>query len=434
MFAPTWLTEQGAVGARRSGRATALAVLALVLAAGLTGCEGTADSIGYDEKAGGHLRPLDMKPATYPNLFRELGRSDVEIANKIAAWFTQLFHGDQGTQAIYFPVGADQANIQDILHNKEIRTEGMGLGMMIAVQLDKREEFDRLWTFASSVLERENGAGRGYFQSHCDTPTTTEPCDDPYGEQQMVTALIFAHDRWGSTTTIDYETEALELLNVMRHKEDENGGIVDGVTNTFDTSTALPFTVPTDMAAAQSFGRPSIVMPAYYDLWAQATGDAFWTRAATASRDYWMRTANPTTGLTPVRATFTGEPVKPWDNFLAEAYRAQINMALDHIWTTGVPNGWEVAEANLLLSFFTGKGIDDYNATFTLDGVALDMTRDNALVACNGVTAMIATKLDRASYVDEVWALPPPVGNSRYYSGIMGLTALLMLSGQYVIW
>ena len=96
--------------------------------------------------------------------------------------------------------------------------------MMIAVQLDKREEFDRLWTFASSVLERENGAGRGYFQSHCDTPTTTEPCDDPYGEQQMVTALIFAHDRWGSTTTIDYETEALELLNVMRHKEDENGG------------------------------------------------------------------------------------------------------------------------------------------------------------------------------------------------------------------
>jgi hypothetical protein len=109
-------------------------------------------------------------------------------------------------------------------------------------------------------------------------------------------------------------------------------------------------------------------------------------------------------------------------------------MALDHIWTVGVPNGWEVAEANLLLSFFTGKGIDDYNATFTLDGVALDMTRDNALVACNGVTAMIATKLDRASYVDEVWALPPPVGNSRYYSGIMGLTSLLMLSGQYIIW
>ena len=63
------------------------------------------------------------------------------------------------------------------------------------------------------------------------------------------------------------------------------------------------------------------------------------------------------------------------------------------------------------------------------------MTRDNALVACNGVTAMIATKpFDRPKYVDNVWALPPPVGNGRYYSGILGLTALLMLSGQYIIW
>ena len=82
--------------------------------------------------------------------------------------------------------------------------------MMIAVQLDKREEFDRLWTYASNVLERENGAARARLLPvplrHADGDD--EPCDDPYGEQQMVTALIFAHDRWGSTTTIDYETEA----------------------------------------------------------------------------------------------------------------------------------------------------------------------------------------------------------------------------------
>ena len=30
--------------------------------------------------------------------------------------------------------------------------------------------------------------------------------------------------------------------------------------------------------------------------------------------------------------------------------------------------------------------------------------------------------------------MPPPVGTARYYSGIIGLTALLMLSGQYHIW
>jgi oligosaccharide reducing-end xylanase len=434
VFAPTSLTEQGTVGPGRSGRATALAGLALVFAAGLAGCDGTADSIGYDKESGGHLRPL-AHPATYPNVFRELGHSDVEIANKIAAWFAQLFHGDLGTQAIFFPAGADQASIQDILHNKEIRTEGMGLGMMIAVELDKREEFDRLWTFASTALERTTGAGRGYFQSHCDTPTMTEPCDDPYGEQQMVTALIFAHDRWGSTTTIDYETEALELLDVMRHKEDENNGIVDGVTNTFDASTALPFTVPTEMWAAQGIGRPSIVMPAYYDLWAEATGDAFWTRSAAASRNYWKLAAYPTTGLMPARATFAGEAVPNYDNFLAESYRAQINMALDEIWTTAVPDDWEVSEADRLLKFFTAQGIDDYGATFRPDGTTIDPSHDNALVACNGVTAMIArVSLNRAAFIADVWAVPPPVGVGRYYSGILGLTALLILSGQYIIW
>jgi len=249
-----------------------------------------------------------------------------------------------------------------------------------------------------------------------------------------LTALIFAHDRWGSTTTIDYETEALELLNVLRHKEDENNGVVDSVTNTFDVSSGLPWDVPAADAASQSFGRPSIVMPAFYDLWADATRDGFWRRAAVAARGYWQRTAHPTTGLMPVRARFDGADVPNWDNFLAEAYRAQINMALDQIWAHGAADGWEISEADQLLKFFSSKGIESYGATFTTDGMQIDGDRDNALVACNGVTAMIATRIDRNSYVNDVWALPPPVGMGRYYSGILGLTALLMLSGQYTIW
>ena len=57
----------------------------------------------------------------------------------------------------------------------------------------------------------------------------------------------------------------------MRHKEDENGGkIVDGITNTFDPTTALPYDLPVVAPACAS--RPSIVMPAYYDLWARGDG------------------------------------------------------------------------------------------------------------------------------------------------------------------
>jgi len=416
---------------RGSGVRTALAVLGL--ASACAACGSTTDSLGYNGPGGTHLRPLARRSYMAP--FREL-HTDAEIANKLANWFTQLFHGDMNTAAIYFPIGADQANVQDILHDKQVRTEGIGLAMMIAVQLDKREEFDRLWTYASMMLEYKDAPKRGYFQSWCNTPNaTTQPCDDPFGESQMTMALIFAHDRWGSTTTLDYETGAIGLLTVMRHKQDENGGVVGGVTDTFDAMAALPYVEPTDDNAALSSGSPSIVMPAYYDLWAEATGDPFWTRAASSSRAYWRKSAHPTTGLMPVRATFAGDPVLPWDNWLAESYRAQINMTLDQIWTLAEPDAWEVSEANTLLAFFSSKGINSYGATFTLDGGPIDINRDNGLIAVNGVTAMIATKpLDRVDYITKAWDLGPPTGIPRYYAGILGLTSLLILSGQYQVW
>jgi oligosaccharide reducing-end xylanase len=282
-------------------------------------------------------------------------------------------------------------------------------------------------------LQYKDGPRRGYFQSICDTAMATEICDDPYGEAQMLTALIFANDRWGSTTgTVNYENGAVALLDVMRHKQDQNGGIVSGVTNTFDATTGLPFDAPVEWRAAAQWGRPSIVMPASYDLWAEATGDPFWTRAAVAARAYWQATAYPTTGLMPVRATFSGGVVPDWNTFTPEAYRAQVNMALDQIWSLSGGNMWNISEANKLIGFFSNAGINFYGTSYTLDGTPLNPARENALVAVNGVTALIATMpLSRSDFVDQVWGMILTIGTPRYYSGILELTALLILGGQY---
>ncbi len=259
----------------------AVAVSALPALCALASCGRTVDSVGYNGAGGVHLNKV-TGPATYPNPFKDLGKTDAEVAVKIADTFQKLFYGDPNLQAIYVPMGTEQAYIQDTLH-LDRRTEGIGLAMMICIQLDKRAEFDRLWTYADTQMKQIDPPRSGYFESRCDTLTaTTMPCDDPYGEQQMVTALIFAHDRWGSKTgPVDYEAGAVALLDVMRHKEDENGGVVGGITDTFDSTTALPVHLPEVMFAG--VGRPSIVMPAYYDLWAQATGDPFWTQAAAAA-------------------------------------------------------------------------------------------------------------------------------------------------------
>ena len=71
--------------------------------------------------------------------------------------------------------------------------------------------------------------------------------------------------------------------------------------------------------------------------------------------------------------------------------------------------------------------------SYTLDGTPVNPARENALVAVNGVTAMLGTNIDRSDYVNQVWSLPIPTLVPRYYQGVLYLTSLLILSGQYQI-
>jgi oligosaccharide reducing-end xylanase len=83
----------------------------------------------------------------YRNLFHEAGHSDEDIRKKIDAAFQRLFHGDPDTQAVFFWTGANGnvrlACLSDI-NNRDVRSEGMSYGMMIAVQFDRKAEFDAL--------------------------------------------------------------------------------------------------------------------------------------------------------------------------------------------------------------------------------------------------------------------------------------------------
>jgi oligosaccharide reducing-end xylanase len=408
-----------------------LAALAIAVGA----CSATTDSLGYNDTESKALLPL-TPPTSYPNPFRDLlGQTDAAISAKINNAFNTLFHGSltgSPAYAIYVPVGDDEAYIEDTFHDNEIRTEGIGLGMMICVELNKQDEFDKLWRYARDVVENHSGADAGYFPSFCDAAGgTATGCLDPYGFEQFVTALIFANDRWTSTGAIDYATDALALFHTLRHKEDDNGGVVDGVTNMFDAAANLPLDVPNVTAAGVT--RPSLIMPGYYALWADADADPSWTGAAESGRTFWQSDANATTGFVPVRANFDGTPLAGWASFQSECYRAQINVVIDQIWSGGDP--WNVTESNQLLTFFSAQGINTYGRTFSLDGTTvLDSMHDPSLVAANGISALASTNADRSSYVSAVWNMDPPSGDGRYYSGILQMVALLILSGQFQVY
>jgi oligosaccharide reducing-end xylanase len=408
----------------------ALAPLALVAS-----CKPTLDSLGCTEHNltadGGTLSSLQLAavhgPASYPNLFRDLSdKTDAEIATRIADAYDQLFHGDPATQAIFVEVGTNQGYIVDALHN-QIRTEGIGIGMLVSMALGKRTEFDRLWRFAKSI-QLTTGPEQGYFPSFCEATGDSVNCLDPYGLQQIVTALLLAKGRWQTVPgAIDYGREAAILLDLIRNKETYNCGIAGGITAPFDEQAALPTFVPTTAAAGIS--RPSLVMPAYYDLWYQATGDPFWSRAAAAGRAYWQKAANATTGLLPEEASFDGTPVPNADTFRSETLRTFFNIALDRIWSG--TQAWPSEEANRVLSFFRDKGMTTYGLVFSLDGTTINKAHDDSLVAANGALALAATDSIRRDFVDAVWNLgKPATGSTRYYPGITQLLALVMLSGQ----
>lgn len=435
---------------------SAVAGFALSFAA-LTACGSTVDRLGFDPadagpKADAEAGPNDggeggtdagtmpdptltplTGPSEYPNLFRDLlGKTEQEITDKIDATYRQLFLGNEDTEAIYYEVDAVQAEVRDILHG-DVRTEGLGYAMLINVQLDgfspdpaKKDVFDKLWTRAK-MAKASDGANAGYFDSWCDAPDGSKAvCVDPFGYQQFTMALIFAHDLWGSDGTVDYEADALALLDVMLNKQEQNGGIVDDVLNTFDAETKLVFSTP--QVSASGITRPSLEMPAYYDLWAQATGNDFWLEAAASARAYLERVAHPSTGLTPARSTFTGEPLGTGGDFTSEAYRTHLNVTLDFIWSGTA--GWPVVESDRVIGFFDGVGIGSYGGTFELDGTQLDPNRDLSLICANGIMAVPGTHGARTAFVQAVWDLQAPTGSLRYYAGLMDLLSLLTLSGR----
>ncbi len=371
--------------------------------------------------------PVPLTPLTsYPNAFRDLlGQTDDAIASKLDKAFTQLFYGDADNQAIYVKVGDDRAYIHDVLHD-DIRTEGSGIGMIITVELGKKEEFDRLWTYAKASLQETTGPATGYFKSICDDDTV---CYDPYGMEQMATALLFAHDRWGSTSATPYGSEALKLIALLADKELDNGGVVNDITSVFDATTALPREQPA--LASSGYTRSSLQMPSVFELWAQATGDAFWHRAGQAASAGLLASADATTGLWPIRNYFDGKLVPGSDIYRSQGYRTQFNLALDTAWGGGSADHTDLA--NRVLAFFTAQGLTTYGGSYSTTGSVLDPTRDVALIAANGALAVAASASNRSKFVSAVWSMDIPTGQVRYYGGLLYLMSLMVLSGQYQV-
>lgn len=373
----------------------------------------------------------------YPNLFAELlGKNQSEIDQKISDVWNYFFYGNDSTQRLYYPVGDDMAYILDV-YNKDVRSEGMSYGMMIALQLDKKKEFNCLWKWTKTYMQHKDGQRKDYFAWH------TRPdgiiLDDNSasdGEEWIVTSLFLASKRWGDGQGIfNYKAEAQAILDAMLSKT-ENSNSTEEVTNMFNEEKKQVVFVP--IGNADDFTDPSYHVPHFYELWAlwADKNNQFWKDVADTSRLFLKHSTHPETGLNPDYANFDGTPTDPFkggqSNSMYDSWRVVMNVAVDYIWFEKDKRA--VEHANRLLNFFYKNGMGKYGSLYTLDGTSLNHDHNPGLVAMNAAGCLASTFDERKEFVEEFWNLPLPSGTYRYYDGMLYMLGLLEVSGNFRIY
>ena len=385
----------------------------------------------------------------YRNVFREMGYSQKEIDAKLESVFQEVFYGPD---KVYFEVGDDMGYMSDV-KNYDARTEGMSYGMMIAVQLDKKDIFDRLWRWSKKYMQHQDGPMKGYFAWSLN-PDGTHRAEGAAsdGEFYFITSLIFASNRWGNDGEINYLAEAQNILNCSWEKDGS-----DDVNPFIDKQAHLITFTPEGRGA--SYTDPSYHLPAFFEVWARWADDGradFYRACAQASREYLHKSINSETGLNPdtnnydgsflEMPSFFGRQMKPAFRF--DSWRVPMNIALDYSWACA-DREWQTNYANTIQNFFYSKGIDDFQDQYNVDGTEVEWampagsgemrgtgTRHSVgLVSTLAAATLAADNEISREFVQRLWDsknVPFEDGYfDAYYDGLLRLFAFMHLSGNY---
>lgn len=386
-----------------------------------------------------------MQTGRYRNYFAEMGYSSEDIDRRVNDVFQEVFFGPN---RVYFEVGDSMGYISD-LKNHDVRTEGMSYGMMIAVEMNRKDIFDRLLRWAQCYMLMRQGPLAGYYAWSCKTDGTHNaegPASD--GELYMITSLIFASNRWGNHSGIDYLAEAQRLLRLARE-----GNGRDSANALINPQHRLITFTPSGFGAR--FTDPSYHLPAFYEVWARWAGDGHaddYKAYAAASRRYLHRCIDPLTALCPDLTDYNGKPLTPPGtkamkgnrDFRYDSWRMPMNIALDYSWACA-DTAWQRRYANTVQDFFFNKGIDAYIDQYRTDGMPAERPYEGGgkpglrhsvgLVATLAAVSLVADHAKARDFVDRLWhSANVPFADGyfdAYYDGLLRLFAFLHLSGKY---
>lgn len=381
--------------------------------------------------------------ASAENLFSTLlGKSDKEVEQRLENVWNHFFtpadlgkYEEPGETSVYYETPDGLAFIMDT-GNNDVRSEGMSYGMMISVQLNHREQFDKLWEWSKRHMAyAPDTEWDGYFCWQC-RPDGTKlgGSNASDGELYFITALFLASERWNDAR---YADEANEILAKIMNKD----GDKTGVYNLYNRDNGLITFVPDRMG--RGFSDPSYQLPAFLDKWARtASSDReFWEKAATEARRHLIASSHPSTGLYPDYSEYDGQayrwPHAGYDTsiYMYDAIRCAMNVGMDY-YLCGKDKSNQREVMWRLLNFFKEDGFR--HGHFALDGSNAFGDYSRGMDGANAVGAIALASSDMPEYrqlakeyVQRLWDAQPPTGKYRYYEGLVYFLSMLHVSGRF---
>ncbi len=390
----------------------------------------------------GKMVPWDKgawETGEYRNVFLEAGYKQADIDAKLAKAYYDVF---EGPNRVYFEVGDDMAYVSD-LKNHDARTEGLSYGMMVAVQLNKKEVFDRLWRWTVKYMQHQEGPREAYFAWSVNPKSGRQnsPGSASDGEFYFVTDLLFASNRWGNDTGINYYAKARRILDAMWSKDG-----TAGIRNVINVEHKMITFVPE--GRGYNWTDPSYHLPAFFEIWAEYAKDgheSFYRECAETSRAFLHKACDPVTGLNADQTEFDGT-FRRGGAFRYDSWRVPMNIAMDYSWFAK-DKAWQQDYGRRIQNFLFSRGIDTFEDQFNVDGSLPQwilpaggyrtLRHSLGLVATSAAASIMGTQAKSWKFVDAVWnAKLEPYEDGYfdpYYDGLLYLFSLMHLSGHYQI-
>ena len=260
------------------------------------------------------------------SMFAQCGYAQDAIDKRVSQVWHEIF---EGPNKFYWENDEGLAYVMDT-GNNDVRTEGMSYAMMIALQYDRKDVFDKLWGWVMRHMYMKDGHHAHYFAWSVEpdgTPNSNGPAPD--GEEYFAMDLFLASRRWGDGEDIyEYSAWGREILRYCVHK----GERYDGEPMWNPDNKLIKFIPETE------WSDPSYHLPHFYEVFAEEADEEdrpFWHEAAAASRRYLQAACDERTGMNAEYADYDGKPHVDESNhwhFYSDAYRTAANIGLDAAW------------------------------------------------------------------------------------------------------